>query len=264
MSSPFNEIKKTLEGRWKPAWSVEVRLHPAARAYKTSLNAVTSLKIKANGLRHSGKFSETGLQEEVRAYAKAETVPALKQSAQLIEQIRTGLAERRAKLAIPTPDPTNAAQAMVRSEMRGWLRTLSGPQRMAALLAETADERMLQAAIEAPAIMSGLTEDDIEKVQANRLQVKHGPELARIDELSEAVDVAGSAVQISLYELRKDAGFNANDDALFDKWMGEASDEAENAEAAKTTDELVQDFEVQLDQIFAKGFPEIYGERTRG
>lgn len=258
MNTRFNEITKTLHTRWKPEWSKEVTLISVARAFNTSLAAVEALMGKTAEMRATGKFSEQGLRDEIRNAAMADTVPALKRASEAVERVRQDLAGQKARLAIPAPDVTNAAQAIVRSEMRQWLRTLPQSQAVQMLLSDTVDDRMLQAAFEAPPIMSGLTDEMRDTVQKRVVERKFGPELARVGALEEAVDVAQSAVGVALYQLRQEAEFGASDDRAFDAWMGEATSAAEAAEEAKPLDAVLGEMRDDVDEIFARAFPNIY------
>jgi hypothetical protein len=129
---------------------------------------------------------------------------------------------------------------------------------MIALTGPKVDVRFLQAIKESPAIMSGLTDEDISKAEGLYIENKSGPELARLAELEAALGEANAAVQVSVYQLRQQTGFVANDDALFNKWMAEATGEADKAEAAKPTEVLVGEFSEFLDEAFAKAFPHLY------
>lgn len=258
MSNNFSEMKKTMQSRWKQEWSDDVGLIPATHAFHQSMAAVEGLIGKANGLRATGKYSEHGLREEIRTLARRDTVPVVQKAYNDLERVRADLKVRRDKLSVPEPDPTNAAQSNVRLEMRTWLRSQPPHQRMIALTDPKDDVRMLQAIKESPAIMSGLTDEDIAKAEGLYIENKSGPQLARLAELEAALDEANAAVQLSVYQLRQQIEFGPNDDALFNKWMAEATGEAAKAEAAKPTEVLAGEFSEFLDEAFAKAFPALY------
>ena len=258
MNTRFVEMKKSMQARWKPEWSKELSLMPVAKAFNTSLSAVEALMSKSADMRATGKFSQQGLTDEIRGAAQAATVPVLRRASEAVERARNDLKQRRAALAVPKPDPTNVAEAIMRGEMRTWLRGLPQTQAVQALLNDAVDDRMLQAAFEAPAIMSGLTDQDRDMVQTRLVERRFGPELERVNELEEAVTVANSAVEIALYQLRQEAQFGAGDDRAFDAWMGKATEAAEVADRSKPVEEEVSEMHAHLDEVFAVAFPTLY------
>jgi hypothetical protein len=224
----FSEMARSIQAGWKPEWRGPA-FDTMRQIMSRSLNTVIGLEASAHVWRNQGRLTSKGLQDEIRAYAKQHVLPDLKQSADELAAARADIATRRAQLAIPTPDPADTAGMALRGEMRTWLRSLPSGERLAALLSENADERLLQAALEVPPGMAGLTEQTRGEVQATIVERKYQAPLAEIEQMGEAANTAGAAIETSLYQLRREASFDENQPGVFDLWMEEASKSGEAA-----------------------------------
>ena len=207
MKTNFSEMRKALQGRWKQSWYQVSFLVPVTQAFNSSLSVVEVLMAKSAEMRASKKYSELGYREEVRALALDNVVPILKRNEATIRAAYRELQARKARLALPKPDPTNAAEASIRSEMRALLRERSPAQAMQLLVSADVDPRMIQAVLEAPPLMSGLTEDAVDTVREQVQKRSFGAELALIEDYEEALTLANSANQIARYQLRQEAQY---------------------------------------------------------
>lgn len=138
------------------------------------------------------------------------------------------------------------------------MRSLPGTQAAQVLLTEDVDDRMLQAAFEAPAIMSGLTEELRKTVLKEVTQRKFGPELEKVGTMEEALAEGRAALQISLYQMRQELHFKKEDDAGFNKWIKEITAATEVQENGQPAETAIANFSDQMDEIFARAFPNLY------
>ena len=258
----FSEIHDELRKRWRTEWLDNSSLAPLANAFNSVLTSVNELTAKSDEMRAAGKFSASGLADEVREIAKKETVPTLKRAADSIAKAHLILNQRRANLSLPKTDPSNLAEAVLRSEMRTWLRSLPDTRAMQMLCGDGVDERLLLAALEAPPAMSGLTSKMRETLEANLIERKHGASLAQLSDDEEAIQVAGAALKISLYHVRKEVEFKQP--GAFDKWMAAITVELDqpapqDSVQIRPAPKLNMDFiDKAFDEAFARGFPTVY------
>lgn len=262
MTSTFLDARKAVEERWNPGWKGDFLYGRMQARMHASLNAVADLLGDAETKRKSGKYTKQGLADEVRAFAKTKTAPVLIEARKEVEYVRGEVRRRKSKLVRPTPDPGDVTGAILRSEMRTWMRSRPMHETIALLLAENADERLLEAALEVPPQMAGLTAEVKADVESHLLQQRHSDQLSRIDELAQAAELLSAAVEIGLYQLRQEAGFGENDTTAFDSWMQQASaaanctetHEAQQRSADHSTDWIRE----TIDEEFAKAFPTLY------
>jgi hypothetical protein len=121
----------------------------------------------------------------------------------------------RATLAKPKIDATDLAAAMLRQELRTYLRGLDLSERMTALT-DKPDPAMLAAALEAPAALSGLTAETRAHVEEAYVQANHARTLNAMDDREEALAVVGAAAQIAVMEVRSHGGIEPH---AFDAWF---------------------------------------------
>jgi predicted kinase len=221
MSNPtrYSEMQKNLKARWRPEWSSDPGLAEVAGIFHRLFQVTDFVASQGENLRASGKFSTQGLTEEVRAIAKRDAVPAILRAAQLIEAARAEIAAKRAGLALPKADPTDAAGAVLRAEMRTYLKAMPRGEAVAKLMAPDVDERLLIAAIEVPAAMLGPLGDARPELEAHVLEARHAAAVKRLEEREEAIDLANAALAISSYQIRQETNFPEGAIIQFDGWM---------------------------------------------
>lgn len=116
-------------------------------------------------------------------------------------------------------DPADLVGAVQRQEMRTYLRGLSDGERLKVLM-ENPDLRLVQAALEMPAALSGLRSDTRAHVVEAYMQAKHAKALKALDELEQVLELLGAAVEIVINEIRTNVRMT---DAEFQAWFGVAT-----------------------------------------
>jgi hypothetical protein len=273
MNTRYSEITKSLQGRWKSSWS-DAAFSQLRTAFDTSLNAVAALTDKASSLSATGKYSPTGLADEIKGIAKDSTIPVLRRAAYAVDKTKLATKNKRNTLALPKADPSDFSGAVLRAEMRTWLKSLPLAEVLGHLLNDNVDQRLLLAALEVPPAMTGLTAETRGHVVEHVLTQQHGPELARLNELDDAAEVANAAVGVALFQLRREVGFSENNASGFDAWMAAASVEIDReialeggsgdrtilaaASSSSGDSDFGRQIEAIFDEAFARALPGMY------
>jgi hypothetical protein len=181
------QYKANLLSRWKAEWDGIERFTPAKTATVRALDFVdrvqeTHAKIfgkpdpNLSPLGRSNKFREflNGQAHEVRRARKA------------VETMGDEIGKWRASLQPPKPDPADMAGAILRAQMRDFVRGLRGGERIGVLLDPNADSVLHAAVLEAPNILSGITDDTRKHIVTAAIERAHPGQLA---EIAQAEDV---------------------------------------------------------------------------
>jgi len=274
MSTRYTEITRSLRGRWKPSWSGSGSFSQLRIAFDESLNAVGKLCDEAASVTSLGKYSPDGLNDEIRRLAKGDAIPVLRRAARAVEKAQSATRAKRDTLALPAIDPADAAGGALRTEMRAWLRSLPRAEALATLLHDNVDQRLLQAALEVPPAMAGLTDDTRGHVVQRILEQQHGPELAHVNELDEAAELTNAAIGVALFQLQRETGFSESNAAGFDAWMEAASADVDReialeegsleseivAETQSEQRDFRKEIEAIVDEAFARALPGMFPE----
>src|SRR5262245_6887657 len=113
----------TLES--KPGSTVE-RLE---RAYLDALSAVDLAENIGHQLAADTRYTDQGRQDQFKNHVLHQAVPVFHQGRRAISRARQELEEMRGRLQPPKGDPTDAAGAAARKEIREWLRGMSQNER---------------------------------------------------------------------------------------------------------------------------------------
>ena len=199
-----------------------------ARAYFAALGSVDRIEERNRRNAASGKFTPEGLKDAALEFALGDVVRGLHNARQTITKAKAEVAERRSKLKLAGPDKTDAAAAMRRVDTRAQLRAMK-PQEQSELFARLGDNlppELGMAIIEMPPEFSGVPKSRHDLLIERALQAQHGPEIAEIAELKEAIAVAESAVEAARTEVRLECG--VQDEAKFNELAApaEQSDKA--------------------------------------
>ncbi|MCW2110270.1 hypothetical protein [Bradyrhizobium elkanii] len=189
----------------KPGTSVE-RLE---KAYVEALAAVDLSESIGRQLQADARFTEQGREDQHRSHILNKGVPIFHHGRRTISRARQELDEMRGRLTLPKADPTDAAGAIARMEIRTWLRSLPQGERDKVTRAENVDPQIRAAIIEAPAVMTGVADSHLSLLKEHVLREVHGSLLDEITELTAAIDIAASAVEAGRDSARIDTGMTA-------------------------------------------------------
>jgi hypothetical protein len=150
-------------------------------------------------------------------FALSDVVPSLHKARRTISKAKAEVAERKAKLRVQGPDKADAAAAVRRADIRAQLRAMK-PEEQSAFFARLGDDVSPELAVaitEMPSEFSGVPKTRHELLMAEALKRQHGPELAEIAEVEEAIAAAESAVEAARTEVQVECGFQ--DEAKFNE-----------------------------------------------
>jgi hypothetical protein len=181
----------------RSGWMADVpALKPALAAITRALSAHEKITKKAVEVAKDPHRTALGKQDVLRKFV-AEHAHEVTRARKTVDIMRAKTVARKKNLMPPTPDPTNAASAVLRAEMRTMLRALKHGERMNLLLAPDADPLFLESVLETNNAMSGIT-DQVRDLVATSLIERRQPgaiaALEKIDEAIELVDVAAKVL----------------------------------------------------------------------
>lgn len=175
-------------------------------AYLGALSAVDLAQSIGGQLASDNRYTDQGRQDQFANHVLHQAVPEFHQGRRAIARAKQELQDMRGRLQLPKPDPTDAAGAIARMEIRTWLRTLPQGERDRITRAEKLDPQIQAAIIEAPAVMTGVAESHLNVLNEKILRETHGTLIDEIAELSSAIEMAASAVEAGRDSARTDTG----------------------------------------------------------
>ncbi len=192
-------------------------LEPFIRTMNRALTVHEAVHAQHATVAKDGKLTALGRQAEMRRHVAEKAAPHLYQSQKSVALLSAKVAAWRSRLQPPAPDKADASRAVLRADARVMLRGMSVSARAALLLADDADPLLIEAALEAPAALSGLTNPIREQLLESYLEKNHGPELRKIEEADAALELATVAVQVSTTTLRAACEFH--NDMMFAEFI---------------------------------------------
>jgi hypothetical protein len=177
-------------------------------AYMSGLDAVDRIEDRTRSAAASGKFTPDGVKNDALQFALSDLIPALHRSRILIRKAKAEVSERKSKLKLEGPDKTDIAAAFRRMEVRTFLREMKSDEQAKyfASLGDNLPADVAMAILELPREFSGVPQSRHDLITANALEIQHGPEMAEIAELEEAIAAAESAVEAGRDEVRLETG----------------------------------------------------------
>ncbi|CCE97206.1 conserved hypothetical protein [Sinorhizobium fredii HH103] len=236
-------LLKTLEGRFKTEWLNSPLTLPYYMTFNEVGQLVDKLAKKHREQKDKGTLSQKGLDEAMREFVTKEIVPQLARARGKLETSTENVDAKRQALTIPKPDKSDVAGALLRQELRTYLRGLSLGQR-AALLLQNPDPATIAAVFEAPNHLSGIDDKLRTELEAAIVAASHPQKLAQIQDERDCIQIAQIAINHAVDEIRKATGYEGSNLA-FDQFMAKASApiEAEFAKkgqpAARTVEDMV-------------------------
>jgi hypothetical protein len=133
-----------------------------------------------------------------------------------IAKARREIEKRRAALVVKPMDPADLVGAVLRQEIRAWIRSLDVGVRQSVVLA-TKDRRILEAALSAPPELSGITDPKAAaEIEERFIEIVYPRELAAIAADDAVVAEAEAACGVSYNEMRSTIDLHPHD---FDELM---------------------------------------------
>jgi hypothetical protein len=240
-------IWNTLSEQLPEEYSKATHLAPHLVAFKKIRQLSEEVSKHRQSVEAPGTLNARGITEAIRGFAASKVVPELRRQQYRLEKAEKALAERRLRLGVPVPDKTDTAGAMLRAEVRSYLRELE-PAERTALLMVNPSALVVSAVFEAPNFLSGVS-DEL-RAQAEQAIVENSApdDLAKIEEEREAIGVAGMGLEIAVRTIQDEVGFKG-DTRAFDDWMAEASVSVEREVRAGARKASQTDLDALLAQV---------------
>ena len=205
-------IYDTMRARWNPGWDRFARLSTSARAAIDTAELLTNAAKKITG---DEKLSPVGRTDAIRKAAKEAAARLRAAEASAADEL-ADLRADHAELAQVPVDKADLARAVLRMEIRQWLRAMPAGERVVILMGENADIAILDAALSGPPALAGLTPETVDTVRARYIELAHPNEAGNLAGGLEASEFAKSAIDIAKNDLRRAVSFGRPDE--FDRW----------------------------------------------
>jgi hypothetical protein len=163
---------------------------------------------KSAAIQGDPNLSATGRKAALKAWFRQEAVPQLKRAGDAKAQVADRLAALKASMSTSEIDKGDLAGALLRQEIRAWLRGMEPAQR-AGLLAVAPADQIAAAILEAPAELSGVTPNQKAALQEDALARANPEQVLAIRIAEEAGEAVESAEQAAMATLRDAVGLTA-------------------------------------------------------
>jgi len=140
-------------------------------------------------------------------FAAQQLSPTFSRGQHQIAAARREAAELRSKVKLQPTDKTDLVSAMLRAEMRDFLRSKPRAERDAYIRenAEKLDPQMALAVMEMPAELTGISIVQRDALIERALEAQHGEALKHVQELERGIELAERAVQLGREEIIKES-----------------------------------------------------------
>jgi hypothetical protein len=204
-------------GSYVGLWDIQSKpgstLHRLEQTYVAALNGVDQIENRKAEAARSGKFTTEGLKVDALAFAAQQLSPVFQRGKHAVAAAKREATELRSKIKPQPVDKTDLVSAMLRAEMRDWLRSKPRAERDAYIAqnAETLDPEMAMAFTELPAAVSGISTVQRDSLIERALQAQHGEALKEVQELERGIEIAERAVQLGREAIIQDAEVDPNE-----------------------------------------------------
>ncbi len=193
-------------------------------AIKNTIATYTSVRAKRETLAKNPNLSPVGIVDESRKFIQTDTSKRIALARSTAASFQKQIATRKASTLPPRP---SAADAALMPEYRTALRGMSPAQQRALLFSDPPNLHVLQAAMGAPAALSGVAEDILAKAVERYVAITHPTELAAIAEDEESLNVLNAAVGMTCLAAKNIGEFPS--DAVLEKFIETAAPAATGA-----------------------------------
>ena len=196
-------------GLWDINTKPGTALDKVKAVYFGALNAADDSEAFAKEANESGRFTPEGVKAALLEHGASTLAVLLKRNKQTLDRARRELAETKAKLGPPAPDPADAAGAIRRWEFRNWFRGLSDRERSRYML-ENRDKmnpEEAQALMEVPASRTGIMEMDRNDLIDRAIRAAHGDSaIEDVQALEKGIELAAAANEAAREQIAEDGG----------------------------------------------------------
>lgn len=161
-----------------------------SHVYDGAVGAAVLLQSKRAELEKTQRFTEAGIRTELVRFTDEVIKPRMAKARQEVLAIRSELAERRSRIsARPLGQDRNDPAAELRKiEARTVMRSMPHRELVRILAGDNPDPFYVEAALEAPARASGISESLRQEIERQLVRIQFGDELDELDELDSALE----------------------------------------------------------------------------
>jgi hypothetical protein len=169
-------------------------LQPITSAIARSMDAYQNFENESRKIADDANLSPKGKREKIQKFV-AEHAHELVRVRTTVEAAKIRMSERRVKLQPPPIDKSDAAGAVMRAQIRDRFIAMSNGERKAAL-PNVENALYLQAILEAPNELLGITNEQREMVMSKAIEIANPGSLARLEADGEAVSLLEVASRV--------------------------------------------------------------------
>jgi hypothetical protein len=185
---------------------VPASLEGVLAGYKSLLSIADAALAKAEAVGRDGNLTPKGRTAAMRDWLRAEGAAALRQGVAALKTADDRRAAIRTKMAGAAIDKADVAGAMLRGEVRAWLRSLDPSKRTAMTLVDGLDPSIALAITEAPPELSGVTPEQRERLQTAALVALNPEAATELAEVESALEAVQSAMRAAKKTIQSAAG----------------------------------------------------------
>lgn len=250
-------LTEQLRSRYRPTFE----RHATAKALKVHLWTATALvdqiAAKRAEIDKDKNWSETGKAGKVSEFAQS-LAPTLAKARGAVAGAKTAVARQREALTPKVKDRNDISAAMLRAEMRSFLRGMRPAEAMAYATSDLADETFFTAVFEAPLGLSNLNEVGRDRILQAYLDRNASKQLADIAEQNEAIELVEIAVNAASGHFANAAGVRLDKlDEFLTEQAPKQADKAAEEMSGLSVSALPKPAESLTDRLLREGLAEI-------
>jgi hypothetical protein len=198
-------------GSYVGLWDIQGKpgstVHRLEQVYLAALSGVDSIEARKAEALKSGRFTPEGARADALQFAAQQLSPVFHRGRHQIAAAKREAAELRSKVKLQPADKTDLVSAMLRAEMRDWLRSKPQAERDAYIRenAETLEPQMALAVMEMPAELTGVSIVQRDALIERALEAQHGEALKEVQELERGIEIAERAVSLGREEIIRES-----------------------------------------------------------
>lgn len=217
-------VNDSFVGLWEWSDRKEPIFGRLRSSYDDALKVAAEFGEKRGALAKDTRFTEEGRRDELKTWTAANALKPLAVARQVaIPAAKRELDQRREKLSLEGPDRSDLAGAVMRGEIRSWLRGMKIDERSQALNGDV-DPLIALAVVEAPAALSGVNPATHKRLVSAAIDALHPGERAKIAELERALETTQRAVAAAEGGIKSELLVNSR---TFSGWLEGAALESE-------------------------------------
>jgi hypothetical protein len=186
-------------------------------AVTTASRAAEALAAKWAEIGKNNALSDVGKKAALRDVLAKQFGPALRESRNYLSKARSKLETlKNAIAAKPSSDPSDIAAAILRQEIRNALAEMEPGARAALVSNPKTDQRIIEAVLTAPAIVTGVDGEVLGRVERAWQSQRFAAELQEIDSLEKMLEAAQAGVDLARGDAQRETSRAGTSEALFE------------------------------------------------